>query len=299
MSSTPPKYRVVIFDAIDEPKSLRELISKATGAHPADALQWLAKAPGVWPKELDEPSTRTLVDGLYEFGVAAEAWRTDQFPELSPARTIHRAACLDEGLRLDGLRGEPTHWVPWDRIEMICAGRVVHDDGRGGTSTRWPSTVVSGLRAVALRKPRSFNVGGRPQRDPVGEVLVIRREPRIAFRFVENKMNYAYLGDRLQESAADNFPIFLAEPARAIDLHPPDREHPSDAREQRERRPRIPQLAGDPRPRHDSTPLELVPTRPRNPEPGTARKPERPRRRIPLRIVRPQPSWGRPGPPGP
>lgn len=214
MSSTPPRYRVVIFDAIDDPKTLRDLISQATGAHPADAVQWLARAPGVWPKELEEAATRTLVDGLYEFGVAAEAWRTDQFPELSPARTIHKAACLDEGLRLDGLRGEPTHWVPWDRIEMICGGRVAGDDGRGGSSTHWPSTVVSGLRAMALRKPRPFAVGGRSQRtprDPVAEVLVIRREPRIAFRFVENQMNYAYLGGRLKESAADNFPTFLAD----------------------------------------------------------------------------------------
>src|SRR6185312_601 len=117
-------------------------------------------------------------------------WRSDLFPELSPARTVHRAACLPDGFRTDGLRGEPTHWVPWDRIELICAGRVV-DDGPGGKSLRWPSTVVSGLRAAALLKPRPLNVGGRPQRtprEPVGEVLVIRREPRIAFRFVENQM---------------------------------------------------------------------------------------------------------------
>lgn len=214
MSSTPQRYRVVIFDAVDDPKTLRDLISKATGVHPADAVQWLAKAPGAWPKELDETSTRTLLDGLYEFGVAAEAWRTDRFPELSPARTIHRAACLDDGLRIEGLRGEPTHWVPWDRVEMICAGRVSGEDGRRAGSAHWPSAVVSGLRAIALRKPRSFTVGGRSQRsprDPVGEVLVVRRDPRIAFRFVENQMNYAYLGDRLRESAADNFPLLVAD----------------------------------------------------------------------------------------
>ncbi len=67
---------------------------------------------------------------------------------------------------------------------------------------------------MTLRKPRPLVVGGRSQRtprDPVGEVLVVRREPRIAFRFVENEMNYAYLGDRLKESAGDNFPIFLAD----------------------------------------------------------------------------------------
>ncbi|APW61066.1 hypothetical protein [Paludisphaera borealis] len=214
MSSTPPRYRLVIFDAIDDPKELRDLISNATGAHPTDAVQWLAKAPGVWPKELDEAAIRTLLDGLYEFGVAAEAWRIDQFPDLSPPRTIHRAACLDDGLRIEGLRGEPTHWVPWDRVEMICAGCVAADAGRARGTPFWPSTVVSGLRAIALRKPRPFAVGGRSQRtprDPVGEVLVVRRDPRIVFRFVENQMNYAYLGDRLKESAADNFPIFLAD----------------------------------------------------------------------------------------
>ncbi len=48
-------------------------------------------------------------------------------------------------------------------------------------------------------------------RDPVGEVIVVRRDPRIAFRVVENQMNYAYLGDRLSTSAAENFPVFVAD----------------------------------------------------------------------------------------
>ena len=51
----------------------------------------------------------------------------------------------------------------------------------------------------------------RIPRDPVGEILIVRRDPRIAFRVVENQMNYAYLGDRLKSSAAENFPIFLTE----------------------------------------------------------------------------------------
>ena len=59
----------------------------------------VARVPGVWPKPLSESETRTLLDGLYEYGVPAEAWRTDQFPELSPQRTIHTAACLPEGFR--------------------------------------------------------------------------------------------------------------------------------------------------------------------------------------------------------
>jgi hypothetical protein len=156
-----------------------------------------------------------VLDGLYGFGVAAEAWRTDQFPDLSPPRSIHRGACLDEGLRIEGLRAEPTHWVPWDRVEMICAGRVAaEDEYRETKSPRWPSAVVAGIRAIALQKPRPFDRhlrASRVPRDPVAEVLIVRRDPRINFRVVENQMNYAYLGTRLMSSAAENFPIFLAD----------------------------------------------------------------------------------------
>ena len=42
-------------------------------------------------------------------------------------------------------------------------------------------------------------------------MIIVRRDPRIAFRVVENQMNYAYLGERLSHSAAENFPVFLAD----------------------------------------------------------------------------------------
>jgi len=215
MPESAPRYRLVIFDAIDDPQELREMVCGATGMHPTDAVQWLARAPGTWPQPYDDATVRKLLDGLYEFGVAAEAWRTDQFPELSPARSVHRAACLDEGLRIEGLRGEPTHWIPWDRVEMLCAGKVAaEDEFRDPKSPRWPSAVVAGIRAVALQKPRPFDRhlrASRVPRDPVAEVLIVRRDPRIAFRVIENQMNYSYLGKRLMTSAAENFPIFLAD----------------------------------------------------------------------------------------
>ena len=226
MSKTAKSYRLVIFDAIDDPQTLRDLICDVTGMHPTDAVQWLARAPGVWAKALNEAEVRTLLDGLYEAGVAAEAWRTDQFPELSPARTVHRAACLNEGFRIEGLRGEPTHWVPWDRIEMICAGRIAaEDEFRKDPTPRWPSPVVAGIRALALMKPTPSGqraCAQRIPRDPVCEALIVRRDPRIAFRVVENQMNYAYLGDRLSQSAAENFPVFLADlSSRAKDAYLP------------------------------------------------------------------------------
>jgi hypothetical protein len=215
MPTSPARYRLVIFSAIDEPQEVRDLVCQATGMHPTDAVQALARAPGTWPQPLEEPAVRKLLDGLYEHGVAAEAWRADQFPELSPARTVHRAACLSDGFRIEGLRGEPTHWVPWDRIEEICAGRIAaHDEYRHVQPPRWPSVVVAGIRALALMKPQRSSRRSRAMRiprDPVGEVVIVRRDPRIAFRVVENQMNYAYLGQRLCQSAAENFPVFLAD----------------------------------------------------------------------------------------
>lgn len=217
MSSSAPSYRLVIFDEIDEPvqKDARDLFCKVTGIHPTDAVQWLARTPGTWPHPLDEAATRLLLDGLYDLAIAAEAWLVDRFPNLGTPRSVHRAACLAEGLRIEGLRGEPTHWVPWDKVEMICAGRIGGSDHvRNPASPRWPSAVVTGIRAIALRKPRISDRGSRSQRtprDPVDEVLVVRRDPRVAFRFAEDQMNYSYLGDRLAESAAENFPVFLAD----------------------------------------------------------------------------------------
>ena len=215
MSTTPTRYRLVVFDAIDDPQALRDLVCRVTGMHPTDAVQWLARAPGLWPKSLEEAEVRKLLDGLYEAEVAAEAWRADRFPELSPARTVHRAACLKEGFRIQGLRGEPTHWVRWDRIEMVCAGRIAaEDEFRKDPSPRWPSPVIAGIRALALMKPSPSGRRSRAHRvprDPVGEALIVRRDPRIAFRVVENQMNYAYLGDKLSQSAAENYPVFLAD----------------------------------------------------------------------------------------
>jgi hypothetical protein len=98
---------------------------------------------------------------------------------------------------------------------MIAAGRIdAQDEYRLVNHGAWPSAAVAAFRALTLRNPHPFERRARAQRimhAPLGEVLIVRREPRIAFRVVENKMNYAYLGDRLSTSAALNFPLFVAD----------------------------------------------------------------------------------------
>jgi hypothetical protein len=210
-----PRYRLVVFDEVDEPVPVRDLFCKVTGMHPTEAMLWVSKVPGTWPHPLPENQTRALLDGLYDLAVAAEAWLMETFPELGPARTIHDAACLPEGFRVKGLRGEPTHWVPWNKVELICAGRVeAEDEFRSVSPMTWPSAVATGLRALTFRKPRPHARAARAMRiprDAVGEVLIVRTDPRITFRVVEGQMNYAYLGDRLNTSAAVNFPLFVAD----------------------------------------------------------------------------------------
>ncbi len=207
-------YRLVVFDELDDPHKVRDLFSEVTGAHPTDAMQWVARVPGLWPKLLDEGQVRRLLDGLFELEIAAEAWRLDAFPDLSRPRTIHEAACMPGGFRVTGLRGEPTHWVPWDKVELIAAGRIVADDEfREVTPPGWVNALSTGFRAALGKAPRTARKSRamRIPRDPVGEVLVVRRDPRLAFRIVENKMNYGYLGDRLGPSAAENFPRLVGD----------------------------------------------------------------------------------------
>ena len=177
-------------------------------------MQWVARVPGLWPKLLDEGQTRRLLDGLYELEVAAEAWRVDAFPDISRPRTIHEAACLDGRLprdrapgRADALgplgQGRADRRRPDRRRRRVPRGHPARMGQR--PLDRLPGRDRQG--PAAARKSRAMRI----PRDPVGEVIVVRRDPRLAFRIVENKMNYGYLGERLSQSAAENFPQLVGD----------------------------------------------------------------------------------------
>ena len=47
-----PRYRLVVFDEVDEPAAGRDLFCRVTGMHPTEAMLWVAKVPGTWPHPL-------------------------------------------------------------------------------------------------------------------------------------------------------------------------------------------------------------------------------------------------------
>lgn len=209
-----PSYRLVLFEAPEDPAAVRDLIARVTGQHPTDVMQWVARAPGIWPHPLAEPEVRAILDGLYEQRVPAEAWRLDRLPVLSPARTVHDLLSTPDGLQVRGLRGEPTHWLPWDRLELIDAGRIEQpDELRVIAPPGWVQSVSVGLNAL-LRRP--LRVARRERsmritREPVAEMILVRREPRLALRASAAGLTYASLGRRKQPNAAANFRALLTE----------------------------------------------------------------------------------------
>jgi hypothetical protein len=64
MAEAQNDYRLVIFEEPDDPLAVRDLLCGVTGIHPTDAMQWVARTPGIWPRPLAEGETRELLDGL-------------------------------------------------------------------------------------------------------------------------------------------------------------------------------------------------------------------------------------------
>ncbi|MDX2036973.1 MAG: hypothetical protein SFX72_10000 [Isosphaeraceae bacterium] len=216
MSSPDVLYRLVIFEAPDDPHAARDLFCRVTGAHPTDAMQWLARAPGLWIKPLAEAQVRELLDGLFDLEVPAEAWRSDVVPDFGRIRTVHSVACLEDGFRADGLRGEPAHWIPWNKVELVSAGRIAaEDEYRHVAPPTWLGAVRASARFFLGRKPiphRSSRAMRIP-RDPVPQLILVRKDPFLALRMIGTQLNYAYLGKRIAESSMENFPLLVEDVA--------------------------------------------------------------------------------------
>jgi hypothetical protein len=239
-------YMLIVFDSIEAAEPVRDLLCEVTGMHPTDAMRWVARMPCVGAHPLTKVQADRLLEGLYELGVAGEARKRDAIPTLAPARTARTVACLPEGFRVKGLRGEPIHWVPWSKIELIDAAWVDQKDATRAVGAPSWMTAVRNAVSTLVGRPRML-IGRRPRtmrflREPSREVVLVRREPRLALHMQEGSINYSYLGEKLRPTAAENFPLFLSDlcgHAKDAYLTPSTRRilggHPSEGEESRQK----------------------------------------------------------------
>ena len=269
MSTTTPQYRLVIFDTIDEPHGAARPVCRVTGMHPTDAVQWLARARGPgpaagggrgsqaagWPVEAGDRGR-----GLADRPVSGAEPAAD-----GPSRRVPRRRVPDRG---PAGRADALGALGPDRADLRrpdrgrgrvpqCLRPAMALDGRLRNPRPGPDEAAAGQppRPGDPDSPRSGRRGDRSS----------AREPRIAFRVVENQMNYAYLGRPPEPVGRRQFPVFRRRPLRPgrRGLH-----HPLDPLAPgapRSRRVRIPQLAGPARLREPPAALELVPPRSRRP----------------------------------
>ncbi len=164
MSQTPapPLYRLVVFDELDDPPAVRDLVCRVTGRTRPTRCSGSPGRPASGRSRWTRRRSARLLDGLFELGVAAEAWRVDPFPDLSPPADDPRRRLPADGFRVKGLRGEPTHWVPWDKVELIAAGRIAAED-------EFRDVAPPGWVSALLHRPGALPIGRPPRR---------RRSPR-------------------------------------------------------------------------------------------------------------------------
>ena len=199
-------YRVIVFAGAERGEMIRGIIGEATGAHPIDLAVGASRLPGVWPWPVSREAARFIVERLEAVGIAAEARRADDFPILGRPRALAAVAVLEEGLRCEGWRGEPTQYLPWSRVELVVAGWIARPDAVATDSSPTPAAdrvigwgrLFAGLRGrSAARDPVWLGGDGarlrraaRRPRDPLGQALVVRREPFLCLRLSEDRLRW-------------------------------------------------------------------------------------------------------------
>jgi len=211
-SMTPVKYRLVVFEKPEDTEPVRAFLAKALGIHPLDAQRLTAHMPGILPGLYDAKTSKTVIDRLFELRIPAEARSTDTFPDLTRPRVVQDLTLTGGGINFrDNVTKQTLHFLPWNRIGLIAAGRIVVPD----TVIEYdPSgitrNVVYGVRRMlgggALnRKERTVRAAGFPK----GSAIIWRREPHGVFRLSEDRLRYDILGEHRAETAAENFPRLI------------------------------------------------------------------------------------------
>lgn len=217
---TPVKYRLAVFGKPESTEPVRDFLAKTLQIHPLDAQRLTAHMPGILPGLFDAETSKKILDRFFELKLPAEARSADSFPDLSRPRPVQDLTLTPGGVNFrDNVRKQTLHFLPWNKIGLIAAGRiampdtVIEYDPSGITRN-----VVYGVRRMLgggslNRKERTVRSPGFPK----GEAILWRKEPHGVFRLSEDKLRYDILGEHRAENAAENFPRLIKWLATAAD----------------------------------------------------------------------------------
>ncbi len=197
--STHPSWRVVVFGQPDQIPDLAEVLSSELGLVAIDAMQHAHSAPGVLPHSMDRTTAERVAGAIARSGLSAKAIPDAELPQLHEAPRLHHVRCEDNGLVLIGLHGEVTERIPWASFQLLCIGQVPEDSVR-----RYDATDTHLLAAAPdpLIRSHAYPVSEGP------EAWLFAAPDRV-FRIDHLQMNYEYLGERMESSAAVNFRLLI------------------------------------------------------------------------------------------
>ncbi|MBI1310625.1 hypothetical protein GC176_04890 [bacterium] len=208
MSDTPSAtarggdFRVAVFSRGDDIEAMAAVLSESLGLNRVDAKIHAAHLPGLLADRLTNEQAEIVVAAVRQLGVAAAAVAQSDVPQLNHPETIHRAACLDDGLEIIGLSGARSGFIAWPDLEFISVGYVPLE-GAHHYAPESPVVLHSAPHEVE-EQSEGVAVSG-----PV--CWFIARNPQRIYFLNHSRMNYDYLADRKSSSAAANFSEFLTD----------------------------------------------------------------------------------------
>lgn len=204
-STEPDVYRVAVFSQLADPRELSQVFQDVLQLHPTDALVRSRHVPGILTETFSEEQARTLTAAISQLGIRSSAIRAAEIPDLHHATAVHHAQCVEPGLQLIGLHGQPETLVPWSAIQMICIGETPLE-----TSQHFPSGKWSGVSAGHHYQNPALNLACTPSL----EAWITCAAPFPSLRIDHERMNYEYLGARRVDSSAVNFKQFVQDLTR-------------------------------------------------------------------------------------
>ena len=204
--ATARDHSVVVFATPDDSHAIRDVLIEQLDMHPTDAQIHAHAVPGVLVDHLSAGAAARLADKIRQTGVNAAAMPRSDIPDLKHPQVLHHIRYDDREMKVVGVDGEIESRRPWTELELISVGYVPLEMSRH---------YIDDSMVVVHSSPR-------PAHEPIDVPSMSGPEAWLLWKpefndccIDHNLMNYEGLGERMSESATNNFRILLSDIVRA------------------------------------------------------------------------------------